>query len=159
MRLIPVTVFSVALLGAQSTRTLESVTAIRHWSVGEVTRVAIEVTGEFEFRTDRLHNPERVYYDIRNARPRIDTKRLYSEDWNDKLVTRVRVAETTPGVTRVVLDLNAAAEATASQLANPNRLIIELKATSARLCPQQSRVPCQAGPRSLLPQSPRRHPK
>src|SRR6188474_661745 len=105
MKLIPAAVVSVALLGAQTGKPLESVTAIRHWSLGEVTRVAIEVSGEFEFRTDRLHNPERIYFDIPKAKPKLDGRRIYTEEWGDKLVARVRVAETTPGVTRVVLDL------------------------------------------------------
>src|SRR5215510_12553485 len=105
-KLIPAATFSVALLAAQSGKPLEFVTAIRHWSVGEVTRVAIEVSGEFEFRTDRLHNPERVYFDILKAKPKLDGRRIYTEEWADKLVARVRVAETARGITRVVFDLN-----------------------------------------------------
>src|SRR5580692_9891968 len=93
-----------------------SVTAVRHWSLGSVTRIAIEVSGEFEYRSDQLHDPERVYYDITNSRPKFDNKRLYTEDLDDPFVKRVRVAETTPGVTRVVLDLNGMVEATASVL-------------------------------------------
>src|SRR5207249_3839189 len=38
-----------------------------------------------------------------------------------------RVAETQPGVTRVVLDLENNAEFMASQLSNPDRLMIELR--------------------------------
>lgn len=136
MRLIPAAVLSVGVLAAQTANgparpRVESVTAVRHWSTGEVTRVAIEVTGEFEYRTDRLHNPERIYYDILNARPYIGNKRAYNAEISDKLVSRIRVAETVPGVTRVVLDLTGVAEATASQLTNPNRLIVELKAAPA----------------------------
>jgi N-acetylmuramoyl-L-alanine amidase len=46
---------------------------------------------------------------------------------NDKLIKRVRVAETLPGVTRVVLDLGNSTDYTAIQLSNPDRLIIELR--------------------------------
>jgi N-acetylmuramoyl-L-alanine amidase len=92
--------------------------------------VAIEVSGDFRFRSDRLHNPERIYFDILDARPRLDSRRFYSEDLDDKLVTRIRVAETVPGVTRVVLELSGDVEATTSQLANPNRLIIELRSAA-----------------------------
>jgi hypothetical protein len=84
-----------------------SVTAVRHWSLGGVTRIAVEVSGEFQYRSDRLQNPDRVYYDILNARPNFDSKRLYTEDLGGPFVKRIRVAETLPGVTRVVLDLNA----------------------------------------------------
>jgi N-acetylmuramoyl-L-alanine amidase len=128
MKLIAALAVSVSLLVAQTERpALHSVTAVRHWSLSGVTRVAIEVSGDFRFRSDRLHNPERIYFDILDARPRLDSRRFYSEDLNDKLVTRIRAAETNPGVTRVVLELSGDVEATTSQLANPNRLIVELR--------------------------------
>jgi len=62
-------VFASALAAQTGGRPLTSVTAVRHWSQTDVTRVAVEVTGDFLFRTDRLHNPERVYFDILNSRP------------------------------------------------------------------------------------------
>jgi N-acetylmuramoyl-L-alanine amidase len=128
MKLMASIAVSVPLLLAQSGRgPIQSVTAIRHWTVGDVTRVAVEVTGEFETRSDRLHNPERIYFDILNARPRFGERRLFSEEVNGKLLKRVRAAETAPGVTRVVLELEDAVEANPSQLANPNRLMIELR--------------------------------
>jgi N-acetylmuramoyl-L-alanine amidase len=127
MKRVAAGIFSLTILGAQSPAGMNSLTAIRHWPVGEVTRVAVEVSGNFEFLTDRLHNPERVYYDILNTRPYIHEKRAYSEQIDDRLLSRVRVAETKPGVTRVVLDLNGFVDATASQLSNPARLIIELR--------------------------------
>jgi N-acetylmuramoyl-L-alanine amidase len=132
MKLIAALAVSVSLLVAQTERpALYSVTAVRHWSLSGVTRVAIEVSGDFRFRSDRLHNPERIYFDILDARPRMDSRRFYSEDLDDKLVKRIRAAETAPGVTRVVLELGGDVEASTSQLANPNRLIIELRGTAA----------------------------
>jgi N-acetylmuramoyl-L-alanine amidase len=112
--------------------------------VGDVTRVAIEVTGDFEIRSDRLHNPERVYYDILRSRPMIESRRIYSRSLDDKLVKRIRVAEPQPGITRVVLDLNGDAEPTASKLTNPTRLIVELRA--ANPVPAPVPVPAEAPP-------------
>ncbi len=127
---------SATMLFAQNDRaSVHSVTAIRNWSLADSTRIAVEVSGDFNFRTDRLHNPERVYFDILNARPRLDAKRAWSKDINDKLVQRVRVAETNPGTTRIVLDVAAAVEVSTSQLSNPNRLIIELRAGSGPAIP------------------------
>jgi len=128
MKLIAALAVSVPILVAQTERpALHSVTAVRHWSLSGVTRVAIEVSGDFRFRMDRLHNPERIYFDILDARPRMDSRRLFSENLDDKLVKRIRAAETVPGITRVVLELSGEVEATTSQLTNPNRLIIELR--------------------------------
>jgi N-acetylmuramoyl-L-alanine amidase len=129
---------SATMLFAQDDHaSLHSVTAIRSWSLAEVTRIAVEVSGDFTIRTDRLHNPERVYFDIRGARPRIDSKRLWSKEIGDKLVQRVRVAETSPGTTRVVLDLAGPVEVSTSQLSNPNRLIIELRGGSGPPIPSE----------------------
>src|SRR5947209_15399545 len=114
------------------------VTAVRSWSLTEITRMAVEVTGDIQFRSDRAHNPERVYFDILNCRPYIDSKRFYSKELDDKLVKRVRVAETNPGVTRVVIELGAAAEVVTSLLFNPNRLMIEVRAAANAVTPPET---------------------
>src|SRR5689334_3381846 len=125
MRLFAALLVSVSALAAQTSRSATlSVTAVRHWSMFDVTRVAIEVSGEFEFRTDRLHNPERIYFDILNARPQMGSRRVWMEPVEDKLLTKIRVAETQPDITRVVLDLSGLVDATTSQLTTPDRLII-----------------------------------
>src|ERR1035437_8038172 len=141
---------SATMLFAQSDRvSLHSVTAIRNWSLAEVTRIAVEVSGDFHFRSDRLHNPERVYFDILGARPRIDDKRFWSKAIDDKLVQRVRVAETSPGTTRIVLDLAGPAEVTASQLSNPNRLIIEMRAARGPAIPTEPMPPAVKPPPAI----------
>ncbi len=103
------------------------VTAVRCWSLSEVTRVVIEVTGDFEFHAERAHNPERIFFDILSSRPRIDGRRFYNKTVGDKLVKKVRVAEPQDGMTRVVLDLENNADYSATQLSNPDRLVIELR--------------------------------
>ena len=104
------------------------VTGVRHWEVGDVTRVAVEVSGDFETRSDRLHQPERLYFDILNARPWIHGRRAYTEEIGSRFLTRIRIAETKPGVTRVVLYLTDGTQSSTSRLINPDRLIVELKA-------------------------------
>jgi N-acetylmuramoyl-L-alanine amidase len=152
MKWIAPLAISVSILGAQSPRpNIRAVTAVRHWSLADTTRVAIEVTGDFTYRTERLHNPERVYFDIVNARPRLDSGRFYSVSVDDKLVSKIRVAETNPGVTRVVLDLNGLAESTASQLSNPYRLIVELRAGTAPAIPSAPPATIVAPPAVITP--------
>ena len=134
MRLIAALTIPVSLLLAQNPSPAPlGVVAVRHFILHDATRVAIEVTGKFEFRTDRLHNPERVYYDILNAVPRIvKGPRMYSEAVDDKLLQRVRVAETARSVTRIVLDLGDGVEATCSTLTNPDRLVVELRGAGSK---------------------------
>jgi N-acetylmuramoyl-L-alanine amidase len=117
-----------SVLGAQTgSEQVLAVTAVRHWSVPDVTRVAVEISGRFQFHSDRLHNPERIYFDILNSRPRVPPKSWYLENLDDRLLKRIRVAETAPGISRVVLDLADGVEVTTSQLANPTRLMVELR--------------------------------
>ncbi len=147
MKRIAAFVISVPLLAAQAGNTpLRTVTAVRHWSLADATRVAVEVSGEveFQYRSDRLHNPERVYFDVLNARPRIASRRIYNETLQDARLQRIRVAETEPGITRVVLDLADGVEVTPSQLSNPSRLIIELR-TSAPV-PTTTAAPAPTAP-------------
>lgn len=108
-----------------------SVTAVRFWSLGDVTRIAIETTGPFTFRPDRLHNPERAFYDLRGAKPAMNKKGVYSIPVNDSRLKQIRVAETQPSVTRIVLDLEEGSfELTTSQLSVPDRLMIEVRSKS-----------------------------
>lgn len=104
------------------------VTSVRFWSLGEVTRVAIEVSSDFKYKSDRIPTPERLFFDIQGASPQMAHKGMYVIPVGDPLLKQIRVAETQPGVTRVVLDLEQQAGFTASQLSNPNRLMIELRA-------------------------------
>src|SRR5690242_13762506 len=50
------------------------VTDVRYWSVGDVTRIAVEVSGEFRFKTGRIPTPERLYFDLANSVPDSKTK-------------------------------------------------------------------------------------
>jgi N-acetylmuramoyl-L-alanine amidase len=132
MRWTAAFVLFVTALAAQADRQpTAAVTAVRHWTQGGVVRIAIEVSGEFHFLSDRLHNPERVYFDLADTRPRLGDKPYWSENLPDGyVVERVRLAQTTLTTTRVVLDLSGAAEISTVQLANPNRLVIELRPAS-----------------------------
>jgi len=145
MKLIAAVAVSVTLLMGQSDPSAaRSVTAVRYWSLKDVTRVAVEVSGPFQYHTDRLHNPERVYFDILNCHLRIDGKRAYADSVGDALLVKVRAAETTPGITRVVLDLTGNAAATTSTLTNPDRLIIELRMPAGN--PLRTETPPTAQP-------------
>jgi N-acetylmuramoyl-L-alanine amidase len=130
---------AAALVLAQTSHPgTHNVTAVKHWNAAGATRIAIEVSGEFEYRGDHLHNPERVYFDILNARPKFDGKRLFAEDLDDALVKRIRVAETSPGVTRVVFDLTDNADVKASVLTGPNRLLVEVRGSAHPSTPSQA---------------------
>jgi N-acetylmuramoyl-L-alanine amidase len=126
--LIPLlALLAASLPGRIRAEELLQVTAVRCWSLSEATRVVIEVSGEFEFSAERAHDPERLFFDVKRARPRIGGHRFHSENVDDKRVKKIRAAETQAGVTRVVLDLQGDVDYTANQLTNPDRLVVELR--------------------------------
>lgn len=108
-------------------KSFNKVSAVRFWSLGELTRVAIDVSDSFKFHSERLTNPDRLFFDIQGARPDVTAKSLRTIAVDDGILKQIRIAETTPGVTRIVLDLGPHVEFTASQLTSPDRLIIELR--------------------------------
>ena len=112
------------------------VTGIRTFSHPGSTRVIIETTGPAEFHADRAHDPDRLYFDILHARPWINAHRVATREIGDTRVKRVRVAETTPGTTRIVFDLIGQAQYTVSRLDTPDRIVIEL--TSPAQMPRSS---------------------
>lgn len=112
------------------------VTSVRFWSLDGMTRVAVETTGEFRYRAERLTNPGRLFFDLRGAKPAGGFgKGQHTIAVDDPRVQRIRVAETLPGMTRVVLDLGADVDYTASTLRKPDRLVIELRSKTATVEP------------------------
>ena len=103
------------------------VTGIRSWSHKDSTRIIVETSGPFEFKTDRAQNPNRFYIDIPNSRPWINQKRFVTHEIGDKLARKVRLAEPNPGTTRIVFDLVSDITFKVSRLATPDRMVIELR--------------------------------
>ncbi|MBZ5609315.1 MAG: N-acetylmuramoyl-L-alanine amidase [Acidobacteriia bacterium] len=128
------------------------VTAVRYWSLGDVTRIAVETDGEFQLRSDHLSNPDRIFFDLTGTRPALGRKSMTVIPVADKFVQQIRVGEQQGNITRVVLDLSGAADASTSRLENPNRLIIELRrpGEAARLeaSGQKTREPAISSRRS-----------
>ena len=120
-----------------------SVTAVRFWSLGDVTRIAIEVSSDFTFKYNHLSDPERLFFDIHGARPDLTSgahKGPHIIRVDDALLDQIRVAETQPEVTRVVLDLAQTTSVTTSQLSNPSRLMIELRSKDRPMPPARPSV-------------------
>src|SRR5271166_6886233 len=118
------------------------VTAVRFWSLDDVTRIAVEIESDSEihFRSDRLENPDRLFFDVVGATPSLTRKGMSVIAVSDRFVKQIRVAETQRAVTRVVLDLESPVEYTTSHLENPDRLIIEVHALGQTPAPSKPEV-------------------
>lgn len=153
-----------------ATKDVGRVTDVRFFSLADATRIAVEVTSDFQYRTDRLANPDRLFFDISGVKPARVPKGTEVIPVGDSLVKQIRIAETQPGATRIVLDLSSPVQSSVSQLSNPNRLIIEVRsadkggaspiasASAKALAPEKqfeappSRVPAIiAGPKLPIP--------
>ena len=108
------------------------VDAIRVWSFGDVTRVAVETQGAYHFTSEAVDNPSRVYFDLSGLRPRSSVRHgMQPIAVGDRRIKQIRVSEVVPGTTRIVLDLVGPSEVLSSQLVNPDRLIIEIRPRSS----------------------------
>jgi N-acetylmuramoyl-L-alanine amidase len=109
---------------------LAVVTGIRHWSTASYTRVAIDLNvapgEEVKYEAARVENPDRIFFDLGHARlaPELAGKSFNVTD--DGFLTRVRAAQFSGEVTRVVLDVHHVADYSAFLLPNPYRLIIDI---------------------------------
>ncbi|HXE89750.1 MAG TPA: N-acetylmuramoyl-L-alanine amidase [Terriglobales bacterium] len=107
------------------------VTNIRHWSTPDYTRVAIDLEQEVKYEAGRLGNPDRIFFDLHNARlaPELLNKSL--ELGADGFLQRVRVGQFQKGITRVVLEVNGVSQYSAFFLPNPYRLVIDVHGSRA----------------------------
>jgi len=120
----PVTV--VASDAAPVRKHMAQVTGIRHWSTASYTRVAIDLGGEVEYQAARVEHPDRIFFDLHNARLAQELVGKSFAVTDDGFLVRIRAAQFSNDVTRVVLDVHEVAEYSAFLLPNPYRLIIDI---------------------------------
>ncbi len=108
---------------------------IRTWSLGDVTRIALEVDGELDFRYDRLADPPRLFFDLQNTSVGTLRGNAATITVGDPLVRQVRVGILQKGVARVVVDLFEMGDFSVSQLTNPSRLVVEFRRGAGTLPP------------------------
>jgi N-acetylmuramoyl-L-alanine amidase len=110
---------------------LPRVTAIRHWSTPDYTRVAIDLENEIKFGSQRIAHPDRIFFDLRDTRL-ASTLVGKSFDVDDGFLKKIRVAQFKPGRTRVVLEVDDLSSYDAFLLPNPYRLIIDIHGKSSK---------------------------
>ena len=105
---------------------LAQVTGIRHWSTPTYTRVAIDLGDDVTYEAARVPNPDRIYFDLHGTRLAQELVGKSFTVTDDGFLKRVRAAQFTNDMTRVVLDVNDVTEYSAFLLPNPYRLIIDI---------------------------------
>jgi N-acetylmuramoyl-L-alanine amidase len=102
------------------------VTAIRHWSTPNYTRVAVDLGAELTYDSDHIDHPERIYFDLHNSRLAAALKGK-TIPVDDGFLHAIRIAQYQPGETRVVLEVDHECEYSAFLLPNPARLIVDIR--------------------------------
>jgi len=106
---------------------LPLVTAIRHWSTPDSTRVAIDLDNEVKYEAGRISDPERIYFDLHDTKLASELKGKTFEVNEHGFLKKIRVAQYLPGRTRVVLEVDKVSAYSAFLLPNPYRLIIDIR--------------------------------
>jgi N-acetylmuramoyl-L-alanine amidase len=108
---------------------LSHVTAIRHWSSPDYTRVAIDLEKDIRFESRRIDNPERIVFDLADTdlAPTLVSKNFGVDDG---LLKKIRVAQFQPNKARIVLELADHSDFDTFLLTDPPRLIIDIHGKS-----------------------------
>jgi N-acetylmuramoyl-L-alanine amidase len=110
---------------------LPRVTGVRHWSTPDYTRVAIDIERDVKFDSQRIANPDRIFFDLRDTKL-ASTLVGKTFDVDDGFLKKIRVAEFKPGRTRIVLEVDDLSSYDAFLLPNPYRLIIDIHGKQSR---------------------------
>jgi N-acetylmuramoyl-L-alanine amidase len=145
---------AAGLLGIERPPNLLDVSAVRHWSYPDYTRVVVELTGEFSVKTPlsmlpaAQGKPQRLYLDLTG----VWVGKRYSEGVpvGDGLLRGIRIGQNTRTDARVVLDLQTYARHRVLTLSHPDRLVIDIY--GARSDPRViARVPIGPGAEPRVP--------
>jgi len=119
---------------------LPKITGMRHWSSSMGSTVVIDMEDNVPYEVHRLMSPERIYFDLHDTvlAPDLDGK---STDVGDAALTRIRVAQPVPGVTRIVLDTRDGSNFSVSMESSPYRLVVELHASDRVLATNSTPKP------------------
>jgi N-acetylmuramoyl-L-alanine amidase len=116
----------VAKTGAKRHGQMAQVTGIRHWSTPDYTRVAIDLGDDVTYEAARVPNPDRIYFDLHGTRLAQELVGKSFSVTDDGFLKKIRAAQFSNDMTRVVLDVNDVTEYSAFLLPNPYRLIIDI---------------------------------
>jgi N-acetylmuramoyl-L-alanine amidase len=102
---------------------------IRSAVTEDATRVTIDLEDVVHYNSGRLENPERIFFDLREARLTSEVAREVAHEnanVDGDVLTAIRVAQNHAGVVRIVLNVNRVKEYVASVSPNPPQLLIDL---------------------------------
>ncbi len=128
---------------AQHNGPMPLVTGIRYWNFENHTRVVVDLSGEVQFQSERIPNPDRIYFDLYPARLSSAVSER-STEIPGGFLKRIRVAPNQLGVVRVVLDVERVQDYSVFLLEEPFRLVVDAYGQSVQLAQKPAAGEIQA---------------
>jgi N-acetylmuramoyl-L-alanine amidase len=101
---------------------------IKRTSLPDGVRVSIEMDGESLYRSERLENPRRVFFDLKGTRATASLQDATIR-FTDDIVREIRLGRHPQSTTRVVMDLESVENYSVFTLYNPYRLVVDFRRT------------------------------
>ena len=114
---------------------------VRFYSSAQTTTVTVELEAPVTPRKGSVGNPPRVFFDLPNTRVLLPGRGTHVIPVGDGVISQIRVAQYSPGVARVVLELEHDSSVEVSVLANPVRLNFEVRPTIPKVSEAASKTP------------------
>jgi N-acetylmuramoyl-L-alanine amidase len=130
---------------------LRQVTAVRRWVGSNYLRIVIGVDREVKFESVRLANPDRIVVNLQTAHlsPDLMGKTFPVENG---FLRQIRLAQFTPDVARVVLDVEKIETYSIFTLPNPFRLVIDVQGATPTTLARTSKPAPAANAESRKPE-------
>lgn len=102
------------------------VSRVRVWNADNYTRIIIELGGKAKYQAARISDPDRIYFDIDNAKLSSELVHAPIEVPSGGYLKAVRVAQNRSDTVRVVLDVAKVKDYSVFELAGPDRLVVDV---------------------------------
>lgn len=127
------------------------VSRIRAWNADTYTRVVIEIGSKAKYQAARITSPDRIYFDIENARLNRELLHQPVPVESGGFLKSVRVAQNQHDLVRVVLEVNRAKDYSVFLLPDPYRLVVDIYGTTAAAEAAARATAPAPGPTTELP--------
>jgi N-acetylmuramoyl-L-alanine amidase len=97
---------------------------LKHWTSVGYTRVVVDLSAPVKFSRNRIANPDRLYFDLKNSRISKEIKTTLPV--GDGILKTVRAGQFNQDTVRVVLDLEEIKEFKVFILEDPAKLVIDV---------------------------------
>jgi N-acetylmuramoyl-L-alanine amidase len=107
---------------------------VRRAELGSVVRITLEIDSETTYREERLDNPARVFFDLKNVRLGNGLSES-ALNFEGDVVRQVRIGRRGEATARIAMDLDGVSRYSVFTLYNPYRLVVDFERARAAGAP------------------------